>query len=87
MTLYFAYGSIVDRAGMLKRCPEARPPGMTKLGGWRFIIGIDGYPSLVPAPGAIGLIVAAAREWQMPASDVRGLQRRLPHAREAGAGA
>ena len=72
---------------MAERCPETRPPEMAKLGGWRFIIDIGGYALLVPAPGAVELIVAAAREWQLPASYVRGLQRRLPQVCEAGTGA
>lgn len=138
MTLHFAYGSNMDRAGMAERCPAARPIGVAKLVGWRFIIGADGYASIVSAPGGavvgilwrlgardraaldtyegldsglymrrqvavihdgaarlamiyvgrgrcagrprsgvVELIVAAAREWQLPPGYVRSLQRWL----------
>jgi len=37
-----------------------------------------------PRPGAVELIVAAAREWQLPVDYVRSLRRWLPSIREAG---
>ena len=138
MTLYFAYGSNMDRAGMAERCPAARPIGVAKLVGWRFIVSVHGYASIVsapggevvgilwrlsardraaldtyesldsglymrrqlavvhdgaarlamvyvgrgrlagrPRPGVVELIVAAAREWQLPVDYIRSLQRWL----------
>ena len=53
MTLYFAYGSNMSRALMRPRCPSAREVGVAALTGYRFIIMIDGYASVLPAPGGI----------------------------------
>lgn len=52
MTLYFAYGSNMHRAAMQARCPGARAIGPATLEGHRFFIGIDGWGSVKPAPGA-----------------------------------
>lgn len=52
MTLYFAYGSNMSRALMARRCPSAIPRGTAHLRGWRYIIGRDGYASIVPCSGA-----------------------------------
>ena len=51
MTLHFAYGSNMSRRGMRARCPHARAIGTITLPGWRFIIGRDGFASLVRQPG------------------------------------
>lgn len=69
MMLYFAYGSNMNRAGMAARCPGARALGVAKLTGWRFIIGIDGYASILRAPGGetIGIL------WRLGARDVAAL--------------
>jgi len=69
MTLYFAYGSNMSRASMAARCPGARPLGVATLAGWRFIIGADGYASIVPAPGGevIGVL------WRIGLRDVAAL--------------
>ncbi len=69
MTLYFAYGSNMSRAGMAARCPAARTLGVAKLPGWRFIIAIDGYASIAPAPSGevIGLL------WRLSPRDVAAL--------------
>jgi len=52
MTLYFAYGSNMSRAGMRARCPRAVAIGTGILDGYRFFIGIDGWGSVERAPGA-----------------------------------
>jgi hypothetical protein len=52
MTLHFAYGSNMSRRGMRARCPHARAIGTITLQGWRFIIGRDGFASLVRQPGS-----------------------------------
>jgi cation transport regulator ChaC len=51
MTLYFAYGSNLSRAGMQRRCPDAHAAGTAVLDNYRFIVGIDGWGSVVPSPG------------------------------------
>jgi cation transport regulator ChaC len=51
MTLYFAYGSNLSRAGMQRRCPTAVAVGTAVLDNHRFIVGIDGWGSVVPSPG------------------------------------
>jgi hypothetical protein len=51
MTLYFAYGSNMNRAAMARRCPAARAIGAAVLEGHRFFVGIDGWGSVKPSPG------------------------------------
>jgi hypothetical protein len=52
MTLYFAYGSNMDRAAMRRRCPTARAVGPAKLEGHRFFVGLEGWGSVRPDGGA-----------------------------------
>jgi AIG2-like family len=52
MTLYFAYGSNMDRAAMQRRCPDARAKGAAVLDNYRFFVGLDGWGSVRPARGA-----------------------------------
>ena len=52
MTLYFAYGTNMDRAGMRLRCPTARALGTGMLEGWRLFVMRDGYVSIAPQAGA-----------------------------------
>lgn len=49
--LYFAYGSNMSRALMRRHCPGCEEIGTAALAGYRFIITIDGYASIVPHPG------------------------------------
>ena len=51
MTLYFAYGSNMNRAAMARRCPGARAIGPATLAGYRFFVGIDGWGSVKPSAG------------------------------------
>jgi gamma-glutamylcyclotransferase (GGCT)/AIG2-like uncharacterized protein YtfP len=51
MTLYFAYGSNMNRAAMRRRCPGARAIGPATLEGYRFFVGIDGWGSVRPRAG------------------------------------
>lgn len=51
MTLYFAYGSNLDRAAMQRRCQDARAIGTAVLEGHRFFVGLDGWGSVMPAAG------------------------------------
>jgi cation transport regulator ChaC len=52
MALYFAYGSNMSRAAMARRCPGAQALGPATLEGYAFFVGIDGWGSVKPAPGA-----------------------------------
>jgi hypothetical protein len=51
MTLYFAYGSNMNRAAMRRRCPGARAIGPATLEGYKFFVGIDGWGSVKPSAG------------------------------------
>jgi hypothetical protein len=52
MMLHFAYGSNMSRHHMGARCPEASAIGTMTLPGWRFVIGPDGFASIVRRPGS-----------------------------------
>jgi gamma-glutamylcyclotransferase (GGCT)/AIG2-like uncharacterized protein YtfP len=139
MTLHFAYGSNMSRAGMKTRCPGARAIGTGALRGFRFIIMTNGYASVArasdatvhgvlwrvtprdlaalnayesvdsglyrrvmlpvaagtgtvsalvylgceeqeggPRPGYMNVVVEAAREWELPAAYISGLERWSP---------
>jgi len=52
MTLCFAYGTNMDRAGMRQRCPGARALGTAVLADWRIMVMRDGYVSIAEQPGA-----------------------------------
>jgi gamma-glutamylcyclotransferase (GGCT)/AIG2-like uncharacterized protein YtfP len=52
MTLYFAYGTNMDRAGMRVRCPGARAIGTGSLQGWRLLVMRNGYVSIARQPEA-----------------------------------
>lgn len=51
MTLHFAYASNMSRALMRARCPQAQALGTAMLSSWRYVIAMNGYASIVPAPG------------------------------------
>ncbi len=51
MTLYFAYGSNMQRAAMARRCPGARAVGPVTLEGYKFFVGVDGWGSVKPKRG------------------------------------
>ena len=51
--LHFAYGSNMSRALMGVRCPAATALGTATLEGWRFVIGVDAYASVVRQPGGV----------------------------------
>jgi hypothetical protein len=69
MTLYFAYGSNMSRSGMAGRCPYAAALGVATLADRRFVIGVDGYASVMPAGGAavVGVL------WRLSARDLAAL--------------
>ena len=52
MTLYFAYGTNMDRASMRQRCPSGRAIGTSLLTGWRLLVTVDGYVSIARKAGA-----------------------------------
>ncbi|HEY4142385.1 MAG TPA: gamma-glutamylcyclotransferase family protein [Pseudolabrys sp.] len=51
MTLYFAYGSNMQRSAMQARCPSARVIGTARLDDYSFFIGVDGWGSVKSSPG------------------------------------
>jgi cation transport regulator ChaC len=51
MTLYFAYGSNMDRSAMKRRCTAARAVGTARLDDHRFFVGLDGWGSVAPRRG------------------------------------
>jgi Gamma-glutamyl cyclotransferase, AIG2-like len=69
MTLYFAYGSNIQRAAMQGRCPAAQAIGPAVLANYRFFIGVDGWGSVKPAPGSTvhGVL------WRLTPRDVAAL--------------
>ena len=69
MTLYFAYGSNMNRAAMRRRCPDARAVGPATLAGYGFFIGINGWGSVKPSAGddVHGVL------WRLTARDVAAL--------------
>jgi len=64
--LHFAYGSNMSRALMQARCPDAHALGTAALSGWRFVIGPDGYASVIRQPG--GRVHGVL--WRLSARDV-----------------
>jgi hypothetical protein len=69
MTLYFAYGSNMQRAAMKARCLGAQAIGPARLDNYRFFVGVDGWGSVKPAPGATvhGVL------WRLTPRDVAAL--------------
>jgi cation transport regulator ChaC len=69
MTLYFAYGSNMDRAAMRRRCPQARAVGPASLDGYRFFVGVDGWGSVAPKLGEVvhGVL------WRLSPRDIAAL--------------
>ena len=52
MTLYFAYGSNLNRAAMARRCPGAQAVGPAIFDDYEFFVGIEGWGSVKPKRGA-----------------------------------
>jgi cation transport regulator ChaC len=69
MTLYFAYGSNMQRAAMTRRCPTAHAIGPAALDGYSFFVGIDGWGSVKRNPGATVYGVL----WRLSPRDVAAL--------------
>lgn len=71
MPLYFAYGSNMDEAAMLRRCPASKPVGVARLMRHRFIIFDEGYASVVrdPQRAVWGMV------WELAFADVPALDR------------
>jgi len=71
MPLYFAYGSNMDRAAMLQRCPASKPVGIARLMRHRFIIFDEGYASVIRDPQRTvwGMV------WDLALADVPALDR------------
>ncbi|QRM31233.1 gamma-glutamylcyclotransferase [Microvirga sp. VF16] len=71
MPLYFAYGSNMDQAAMLQRCPASKPVGIGRLMRHRFIIFDEGYASVMrdPQRAVWGMV------WDLALADVPALDR------------
>lgn len=71
MPLYFAYGSNIDRAAMLQRCPASKPVGIARLMRHRFMIFDEGYASVVRDPQRVvwGMV------WELALADIPALDR------------
>jgi len=69
--LYFAYGSNMDRAAMLGRCPASKPVGIGRLMRHRFVIFDEGYATVVrdPQRAVWGMV------WNLALADVPALDR------------
>lgn len=52
VTLYFAYGSNMDRRQMAGRCRHASSVGVAALSGWRFLINSAGWATIISESGA-----------------------------------
>src|SRR5690606_31326080 len=51
-TLYFAYGSNINKLQMARRCPDAVFQGMATLHNYRYIINQRGVATVIPQPGS-----------------------------------
>jgi hypothetical protein len=71
MPLYFAYGSNMDQAAMLARCPHSRAVGPARLMRHRFFVMEEGYASVLRDPRRVvwGLL------WDLALADVPALDR------------
>ncbi len=71
MPLYFGYGSNMDRAAMLQRCPASKPVGTARLMRHRFIIFDEGYATVVrdPQRAVWGMV------WDLALADMPALDR------------
>jgi cation transport regulator ChaC len=69
MTLYFAYGSNMNRPAMKRRCPGARAMGPAVLEGYRFFVGLEGWGSVAPSAGNVvhGVL------WRLTPRDIAAL--------------
>jgi gamma-glutamylcyclotransferase (GGCT)/AIG2-like uncharacterized protein YtfP len=69
MTLYFAYGSNLDPAGMARRCPDSVVAGRAVLRDWQLTF--RGVADVEPAAGCVveGLL------WTCPPEDMASLDR------------
>jgi cation transport regulator ChaC len=63
--IHFAYGSNMSRNLMRRHAPLARPLGVARLSGHRFVITADGYASVEPAAGETVYGIA----WHLTARD------------------
>ncbi|MGH2960607.1 MAG: gamma-glutamylcyclotransferase family protein [Solirubrobacterales bacterium] len=68
-TGYFAYGSNLNKADMLARCPDARPGIPARFEGWRLTF--RGVADIEPAPGR----TVHGALWWLGADDVCNLDR------------
>jgi gamma-glutamylcyclotransferase (GGCT)/AIG2-like uncharacterized protein YtfP len=65
--LYFSYGANLNKRGMARRCPAAKPLGVAKLENHKLCF--KRYADIIPAPGS--LVMGAV--WELTAACVRAL--------------
>jgi cation transport regulator ChaC len=70
-TLYFAYGSNLDRTQMTERCPSATEKSKAVIPGYRFIINSRGVASVVVDESAL----AEGLLWNLTKNDEERLDR------------
>ena len=69
MPLYFAYGTNMDPAGMVRRCRQAKPLGLARLPGHRLALMPEGYLTVERDPtGEVHGVL-----WSLGLADVRPL--------------
>jgi gamma-glutamylcyclotransferase (GGCT)/AIG2-like uncharacterized protein YtfP len=71
MPLYFAYGSNMDGAAMLRRCPRSKALGPARLMRHRFFVCADGYASVARDPHRVVWGVL----WDLALADVPALDK------------
>jgi len=71
LSLYFAYGSNMDRAHMAQMCPRAKTYGTARIKHYRFFITASGHGSITPHRGANVWGVL----WRVTAIDISALDR------------
>lgn len=69
--LYFAYGSNMDEARMIDRCPDAKLIGVINVPGWRFALDRVGVATILPdeASSVEGLL------WSVTPEDIASLDK------------
>ena len=71
MSLYYAYGSNMDREHMARICTRAKAYGLARIKHYRFVITAGGHGSIAPHRGANVWGVL----WRVTAVDVAALDR------------
>lgn len=80
---YFGYGSNLDVAGMLGRCPGAELLGVARLPGWTLYMDSNGYATIAEVGGCVeGTLWLVGSSDVASLDDYEGLDRGLYERRE-----